>query len=55
VTETELVTRITALGLRTLNEVRCHTGAGDGCTACHVLLQKYIEAHAQRERTAIPA
>jgi len=49
VTEREVVTHIATLGLRSVPEVRCHTGAGDGCTACHRLLEKYIERHCQIE------
>jgi NAD(P)H-nitrite reductase large subunit len=46
VTEAELVTALTTLGLRTVKEVRRHTGAGAGCNACHRLLHRYLEQHA---------
>ncbi len=46
VTEGALVEAVTTLGLRTLTDVRRCTGAGDGCTACHRLLKKYLEQNA---------
>jgi bacterioferritin-associated ferredoxin len=47
VTEEALVEVLAVLKPRTLQEVRRHTGAGDGCTACHKLLCRYLERHAQ--------
>jgi bacterioferritin-associated ferredoxin len=44
-TETTVVEAITNLGLRTLKEVRRHTGAGDGCTCCHDELEGLLEQH----------
>jgi bacterioferritin-associated ferredoxin len=29
--------------VQTIKEIRCQTGAGDGCTACHVKLQRYLD------------
>jgi bacterioferritin-associated ferredoxin len=46
VTEDALVTLITTLELRSLNEVRRHTGAGDGCTCCHGRIREFLERHA---------
>jgi bacterioferritin-associated ferredoxin len=46
VTEAEVVAAIESLELRTLKDVRRHTGAGDGCTACHKRLRTYLERHA---------
>jgi len=46
ITEEEVVTAIRTFALTTIQEVRRHTGAGDGCTACHQALQAVIEAHA---------
>jgi bacterioferritin-associated ferredoxin len=43
VTESSLVEALSNLGIKTLTDVRRHTGAGDGCTACHRLLVKYLE------------
>jgi NifU-like protein len=45
VTEDELVTALTTLGLRTVKEVRRHTGAGGGCNACHRKIQSYLETY----------
>lgn len=46
VTEEVLFDAVTRLGLRTVREVRQHTGAGDGCTACHRRISEYLERHA---------
>jgi bacterioferritin-associated ferredoxin len=45
VTEDQLVSALTTLELRTVREVRRLTGAGDGCTACHRKIQKYIDTY----------
>jgi len=47
VTADEVTRVVVALGLRTLGEVRCHTGAGDGCTACHQRLRQILAEAAQ--------
>lgn len=49
VTEDAVVQAIDLLGLQTVQEVRCHTGAGDGCTACHRRLRKFLD-----QRQALP-
>jgi bacterioferritin-associated ferredoxin len=46
VTEDVVVRAAADLGLRTLHEVRRHTGAGDGCTACHRRLSRLLDASA---------
>jgi bacterioferritin-associated ferredoxin len=38
-----LVNALEAFDLRSLHEVRDRTGAGDGCTACHRQLKRFIE------------
>lgn len=43
VTEDALRQAVTTLGLKTLQEVRAATGAGDGCTCCHRKLRHYLE------------
>jgi NAD(P)H-nitrite reductase large subunit len=45
VTEATLLEALTTQDIRTLRDIRRHTGAGDGCTACHAHLQQYLEAH----------
>ncbi len=45
VTETEIVQVITNLELRTVKEIRRHTGAGSGCMCCHARLSEYLERH----------
>jgi bacterioferritin-associated ferredoxin len=52
VTETELATALAVREIRTIQDIRQHTGAGDGCTACHKTLRKYLERHACRSATA---
>ena len=46
VTEAVLIQVLTTREIRTLKDLRQHTGAGDGCTACHVRLKRYLEEHA---------
>jgi NifU-like protein len=45
ITEDELVAVVTTHDLRTLREVRRHTGAGTGCNACHRRIQLYVETY----------
>jgi bacterioferritin-associated ferredoxin len=54
VTESEVVTAIATLDIRTLREVRQHTGAGDGCNGCHRLLRQLLERHAYSSSSAEP-
>ncbi|MCI0681248.1 MAG: (2Fe-2S)-binding protein [Gemmataceae bacterium] len=46
VTEEQVVNLITGFGLRTIREIRHHTGAGDGCTCCHAELAQYLDRYA---------
>jgi bacterioferritin-associated ferredoxin len=50
VTEEMLLDALAAFELRTVHEVRERIGAGDGCTACHRQLKRYIE----RQSIALP-
>ena len=43
ITEEVVVTAVQRLGLRTVSEVRLHTGAGEGCTACHRRIRACLE------------
>jgi bacterioferritin-associated ferredoxin len=43
VTEEVLLDALDAFDLRTVKDVRRHTGAGEGCTACHKRLGQYLE------------
>jgi bacterioferritin-associated ferredoxin len=45
-TEANVVETIVTLGLRSFDELRRCTAAGDGCTACHARLRECIERHA---------
>ena len=43
VTEEALLDAIAVFGIDSLADARRHTGAGDGCTACHRKIRRYIE------------
>lgn len=43
VTRAAVAEAVAALELKTVQEVRAHTGAGEGCTACHARLEEVIE------------
>lgn len=47
VTEETVVNAIRRLGLRTINDVRYATEAGDGCTCCHVEIRQLIALHCE--------
>jgi NAD(P)H-nitrite reductase large subunit len=46
ITEADVVETIVTLGLRSFEELRRCTAAGDGCTACHARLRECVERHA---------
>jgi len=46
VTEAVLVAALTSQEIKTVKDIRHHTGAGDGCTCCHKLLKAYLESQA---------
>jgi bacterioferritin-associated ferredoxin len=54
VAEATVTDAIGALQLRTVREVRQHTGAGDGCTACHRRLKALLERHGYSSSSALP-
>jgi NifU-like protein len=55
ITEEVIVEAVTTFALRTVKEVRQHTGAGDGCTACHRAIRRYLEhSHATQSASASP-
>jgi bacterioferritin-associated ferredoxin len=37
-----------------VQEVRNHTGAGDGCTACHSRLREFLTVHGYASSPALP-
>jgi len=45
VTETEVIEALATREVRTLKDLRRHTAAGDGCTACHRQLMELLQAH----------
>jgi bacterioferritin-associated ferredoxin len=51
VTHAEVAEALACPSVRTLNDLRCRTGAGDGCMACHRRLRCYLE-HAARDTPA---
>ena len=44
ITECELLNTLSSADIRTLRDLRRAIGAGDGCTACHRTLQRYLDA-----------
>ena len=46
VTEEQVVNLITQFNLRSIRDIRKHTGAGDGCTCCHQELTEYLKRYA---------
>ena len=49
VTEDVLLHALDTMNLTSVKDICRHTGAGDGCTACHRRLRKYLD-----QRTALP-
>jgi len=45
VTEAVLSEAFATQDIRTLKDIRRHTGAGDGCMACHRRLTTFLEHH----------
>ena len=43
ITERELLSTLASANIRTLRDLRRTIGAGDGCTACHPTLQRYLD------------
>lgn len=48
VREQAILEAIESRELTTVREVRCTTGAGGGCNACHATLRRYLRAAADR-------
>ena len=46
ITEHELLSTLASTNVCTLRDLRRTIGAGDGCTACHRTLQRYLDAGA---------
>ena len=44
ITECELLNTLSSADIRTLRDLRRTIGAGDGCTACHRTLERYLDA-----------
>jgi bacterioferritin-associated ferredoxin len=55
VTEAKVLDALSSRAICSVKELRSCTGAGDGCMACHRLLQRYIERHGQRQTADRPA
>ena len=47
ITERELLGTLRRADVRTVRDLRRVIGAGDGCTACHPVLQRYLDAGRQ--------
>ena len=50
ITEQELLTTLATKNHWTIRDVRKTIGAGDGCTACHHVLKRYLTVHQTTER-----
>jgi NifU-like protein len=46
ITEDVVIQAVRTKGLRSVKDIRSHTGAGDGCTCCHKRLESFIEQYA---------
>lgn len=55
VKEEDLARAVVRFGLTTLDEVRAHTGAGDGCTACHRRVRQYLAEISQPSPSSSPS
>ena len=44
ITERQLLDTLSSTPVRSLRDLRRTLGAGDGCTACHDVLQQYLDA-----------
>ncbi len=53
VTEAVLVSALTTGEIRSVQDIRRCTGAGDGCTACHRLLRRYLDGNAHSSLSPI--
>ena len=52
ITEGALLAAMDQGEMHSVRDIRRHTGAGDGCTACHCTLKRYLQ---QRARDRAPA
>lgn len=52
VTEAQLLKAIETRQVRGLKDIICYTSAGEGCTACHPLLQEYLERRREKEKAS---
>lgn len=53
VAEGAIVDAVVTLGLRTVEEIRSATGAGDGCTCCHKQIRALLDMHAPAPAPAV--
>lgn len=54
VTEATIADTIERLELRTVKDIRRHTGAGGGCTCCHAELRELLEECCPAEAWGLP-
>jgi len=54
ITEQQLLTTLATQTHWTIRDIRKTIGAGDGCTACHHVLKRYLTVH-QTEREDLAA
>jgi len=44
---------IEVCGLNSIRDIRCATGAGDGCTACHIRIRQLLHQRAVERDAAM--
>lgn len=54
ITEAQILKAIRTRRIRTVQDITECTSAGDGCTACHPLLRKYLEQERAKEGPTSP-
>tara|TARA_B100001179_G_scaffold199377_1_gene159353 strand:- start:122 stop:397 length:276 start_codon:yes stop_codon:yes gene_type:complete len=55
ITEQQLLTTLATKNHWTIRDIRKTIGAGDGCTACHHVLKRYLTVHQTTEREELTA
>lgn len=54
ITERDLLKTLSNPHVRTLQDLRRTIGAGDGCTACHHLLRRYLRVREGGDQPSCP-
>jgi bacterioferritin-associated ferredoxin len=54
VTEEVVLAVLGRENIQTVKDIGQHTGAGDGCTACHKVLRRYLELRLAQSPSSSP-